>query len=96
MKLAQLIAGLGKVETVGSLDREVTGIAYDSRCVTPGKLFVAIRGVESDGHNFIADVADRGAVAVICERKGTSVGRMTRVIVPNTRAVLPYYRQRIF
>ena len=96
MKLAQLIAGLGKGETVGSLDREVTGIAYDSRCVTPGKLFVAIRGVESDGHNFIADVADRGAVAVICERKGTSGGKMTRVIVPNTRAVLPYIASAFF
>lgn len=89
MKLKQLIAGLGKVETVGSLEREITGIAYDSRCVTPGKLFVAIRGVEADGHNYIGTVADRGAVAVLCEQKGASGGKMTRVIVPNTREALP-------
>ena len=89
MKLSQLKVPLGKVHTVGSLEREVTGIAYDSRCVTPGKLFVAIRGAECDGHNYIADVADRGAVAVVCEKKGSSGGKMTRIIVPDTRAVLP-------
>ncbi len=89
MKLRQIIAPLGKVEVVGSLDKEVTGVAYDSRCVTPGKLFVAIRGVETDGHRFIASVAEKGAVAVVCEQKGTSGGKMTRIIVPDSRKALP-------
>lgn len=88
MRLRQLIEGLGKVETVGSLDREVNGIAYNSRCVTPGKVFVAIRGAEADGHNYIADAIERGAVAIVCERKGTSGGKVARVVVPNTRKAL--------
>ena len=89
MKLRQIIAPLGKVEVVGSLDKEVTGVAYDSRCVTPGKLFVAIRGVETDGHHFIGAVAEKGAVAVVCEQKGASGGKMTRVIVQDSRKALP-------
>ncbi|MBO4715582.1 MAG: UDP-N-acetylmuramoyl-L-alanyl-D-glutamate--2,6-diaminopimelate ligase, partial [Verrucomicrobia bacterium] len=89
MKLRQIIAKLGKVEVVGSLDKEVTGVAYDSRCVTPGKLFVAIRGVETDGHRFIGTVAEKGAVAVVCEQKGASGGKMTRIIVPDSRKALP-------
>lgn len=45
----------------------VSGVAYDSRQVRPGDLFVAIRGARQDGHRFVADAVLQGAVAVLVE-----------------------------
>src|SRR5437867_1357553 len=61
MKLKQLVEVLPAASVEGSLDGEVTGIAYDSRRVTPGMLFVAIPGQHADGHEFIANAVERGA-----------------------------------
>ena len=57
MNLKQLIETLGKAEVEGTVDREIIGIAYDSRSVTPNKLFIALRGSSVDGHNYIRTVA---------------------------------------
>ncbi|HTK46232.1 MAG TPA: UDP-N-acetylmuramoyl-L-alanyl-D-glutamate--2,6-diaminopimelate ligase, partial [Patescibacteria group bacterium] len=46
----------------------VAALAYDSRAVTPGGLFVAVRGDHVDGHDFVADAASRGAAVAIVER----------------------------
>jgi UDP-N-acetylmuramoyl-L-alanyl-D-glutamate--2,6-diaminopimelate ligase len=45
----------------------ISGIHYDSRKVTEGGLFVAIRGLATDGHRFVLDAVDRGAAALVCE-----------------------------
>ena len=52
-------------------DRVATGIACDSRNVTPGSLFVALRGRRTDGHNHVAGAVAKGAVAALVERNGT-------------------------
>ena len=51
----------------GTTDVAITDIALDSRKVTPGSLFVAVKGIISDGHLFIASAVADGAQAVICE-----------------------------
>ena len=50
MKLQELLRGLDPLELQASPETEITGIAYDSRAVQPGNLFVAIRGFDTDGH----------------------------------------------
>jgi UDP-N-acetylmuramoyl-L-alanyl-D-glutamate--2,6-diaminopimelate ligase len=50
-----------------SADPVVTGLSYDSRKVKPGNLFFALRGIHADGHRFIADAIDWGAVVVVHE-----------------------------
>jgi UDP-N-acetylmuramoyl-L-alanyl-D-glutamate--2,6-diaminopimelate ligase len=50
-------------------DREVTGIAADSRAVKPGDLFVAVPGVKADGLKFVAQALAAGAVAVMAQRR---------------------------
>jgi UDP-N-acetylmuramoyl-L-alanyl-D-glutamate--2,6-diaminopimelate ligase len=68
MQLKQLIKSLPVLRVEGSLDREIAGIVYDSRRVTPGMVFVAIPGVHVDGHDFINTAIQRGAAAIVCEK----------------------------
>lgn len=66
MKLKRLLAGLDTtVDLPTGMDLEITGIADDSRKVQPGYLFVAIRGLAHDGHDFISQAVNKGAVAVV-------------------------------
>ena len=67
MKLKELIQDIEAVEIRGSLDIDVTAITGDSREVTPGALFIAVRGFASDGHKYIDQAIAKGAVAVVCE-----------------------------
>ena len=59
----------GSPEASGPLaSRELAGVVIDSRKVTPGSLFVALRGERQDGHDFVADAFGRGAVAALVSR----------------------------
>lgn len=67
-------------------DLMISDIDYDSRKVRPGSLFVAIRGTEKDGHDFIDDAAARGARICIAEEARDS--RCPQVLVPDSRIAL--------
>ena len=88
MQLKQIISQFSPVSVEGSLDREVSGITYDSRRVTPGMVFVAIPGGRVDGHQFINTAIDRGAAAIICAQNGFSSQRATKIKVLDTREAL--------
>jgi UDP-N-acetylmuramoyl-L-alanyl-D-glutamate--2,6-diaminopimelate ligase len=88
MTLRQLLQDVPSLKVEGSLDREITGIAYDSRRVTPGMVFVAMRGQNVDGHEFINSAIDRGAAAIICETNGFSSPRATKIKVADAREAL--------
>jgi len=88
MQLKQLLQHLPVVKVEGPLEREISGLTYDSRRVTPGMVFVAIPGAHTDGHDFINSAIDRGASAVICERNGFTSTRATKVKVADVRTAL--------
>lgn len=67
MRLSELAAAIG-ARLVGA-DREFAGVVADSRKLEAGQLFVALRGERVDGHDFVADVAARGAAAAVVERE---------------------------
>ncbi len=67
--LRQLLAGVAVLQADGPLDIPISGIAYDSRRVTPGSLFVAIRGQHVDGHAYVGQALGRGAVAVVVDAR---------------------------
>ena len=68
MKLGELFRGVPSLEIGGDGAAEITSLAYDSRCVTPGTLFFAIQGEKADGHSFIPQALKAGAIAVVSER----------------------------
>lgn len=67
--LRELLSGVALIRAEGSLDRPISSIAYDSRLVTPGGLFVAVRGVHVDGHGYVDDALERGAVALVVDAR---------------------------
>ncbi len=67
MRLGELAARVAGVLVEGEQDLEVTDVTHDSRKVQPGALFVAIRGLASDGNRFAEAARKRGAIAVASE-----------------------------
>jgi UDP-N-acetylmuramoyl-L-alanyl-D-glutamate--2,6-diaminopimelate ligase len=66
----------------------VTGIAYDSRQVKPGTIFVALRGVNADGARFVPQAIANGAIAVVAETAAPAGVSVPWTQVPNARAAL--------
>ena len=91
MKLSALIENIPGAAFSGT-DPEITALAYDSREVTPGALFVALRGAASDGHDFIAQALNKGAAALMIHADRASwygAHGLPLVTVPATRDILP-------
>jgi len=89
MQLSQLCAALGVTVPHRAEGVEVTGVTHRADWVRPGDVFVAIRGARADGHDFLAEAVDHGAVAVVGE--GLPDGRtcpVPYVVVPAARAAL--------
>ena len=94
MKLSELIHELEIKRIVGSTDIEVEGIYCESKQVVKNSLFICISGRENDGHSFIKQAEDYGAVAVICERElDTSI---TQIIVKNSRSAMSVVAGEIY
>ena len=68
MQLKTLVAAIPVRQVIGTLDRSVESIAYDSRRVQRNGLFVALRGEKTDGHDFIDQAIEKGATAIVAER----------------------------
>lgn len=85
MKLNQLIKDCQPVQTVGEEGREVKSVQIDSRRVQPGDLFVALRGTQVDGHEYIEKAIGQGATAVVCESLPQHVSEdVTYLVYPDT------------
>ncbi|MBR2048406.1 MAG: UDP-N-acetylmuramoyl-L-alanyl-D-glutamate--2,6-diaminopimelate ligase [Oscillospiraceae bacterium] len=69
MKLGQLLTGLPVIEATADPALEISAVAYDSRKVTPGSLFVAVSGFASDGNRFIPMAMEKGATAVVTAKR---------------------------
>lgn len=68
MKLSAILKKINIVASHGDLQREITGVSIDSRLVGQGHLFIAVRGTQADGHQYIPKALEKGAAAVlVCE-----------------------------
>ena len=67
MKLQELLKNTKPLAIVGDVDVDITGVNIDSRKVKSGHLFVAMKGTQVDGHQFITKAIELGAKAVLCQ-----------------------------
>ncbi len=88
MRLRNLIAGLDSLQVFNFTDRNVTAVASDSRQVTPGAAFVAIKGAAADGHEFVSDAIARGATTIVVQDAVNVPAEVCLIIAPNSRHVL--------
>lgn len=96
MKLGELVRDVPGVRVVSGEGMEVAGLAYDSRLVRPGDLFLCIPGFVRDGHDFIPDAAARGAAAFLVERGGLVPHGRGEVVVPHARRAAAMVADRFF
>ena len=93
MKLSKLLTALSIKEIHGRVDVDIRGVSHDSRQVRPGDLFVAIKGLNADGHDYIPQAVQQGAAAVVAERKPPGFSRVPSVplvLVSDSRQALAY------
>jgi UDP-N-acetylmuramoyl-L-alanyl-D-glutamate--2,6-diaminopimelate ligase len=88
MKLVQILSEMTDYDLQGDRNSEIRGLAYDSRRVAPGYLFVAIKGHSANGHDYLQSAVDRGAVGLVAESFGTLKGRAAKIRVPDSRLAL--------
>lgn len=81
MKLNQLIQGIPTLKTSGNLDIEIGTLSQDSRQVEPGALFFCIKGTQVDGHRYLKQAAEKGAVAAIVQDWPDETGNLTIIQV---------------
>ena len=81
MKLKDLLTKIKPVEIIGNADIDITGINIDSRKIESGHLFVAMRGTQVDGHQFIPKAIEKGAAAILCEEIAEPVEGVTYIKV---------------
>ncbi|NKI72084.1 UDP-N-acetylmuramoyl-tripeptide--D-alanyl-D-alanine ligase [Collimonas pratensis] len=92
--LAQLQSWLGLPASAGAAGETViNGLFTDSRAVTPGSVFVALRGERFDAHDFLDQVIAQGAVAVVVEQALAGLA-VPALVVPDTRLALGTIGQR--
>ena len=97
MKLGDLLCTLlEKPSAVPAADREVIDISHDSRKVKPGSLFVAVRGFNSDGHQFVSQAVEQGAVGVVAEHKSGAAESVPEIIVEDSRRALALLANRFY
>ena len=78
MKLGELLHNIPILETNADLEQEITGVSYDSRHTSPGDLFIALEGYETDGHRFIPMAREKGAACVLCQKTPQDGGPWVR------------------
>ena len=86
-------AGLGAECTAGQV--EITAVVYDSRDAGAGACFVAVRGWQHDGHDFIADAVAAGCSAVVCEDATNVPDSVACAVVDDTHIALGRLAQAI-
>ena len=84
-ELRDILYNVRITSTSGDMNLDIKGLAFDSRKVEPGFLFVAIKGKQSDGHKFMDSAAASGALVIVCEVLPENVnGQITYVTVKSS------------
>ena len=87
--LQDILYGVSLKEIIGPNNKEINKITFDSRSIEKGDLFVAILGVDNDGHNYIDKAVSSGADVILCEVFPSEIAKeVTYVKTDNTQKAL--------
>src|SRR5512145_2576191 len=81
VNLSDVIKDIDVLQIHGSVDIQLSGIGFDSRKATSGTLFIAVRGTQSDGHDFIDSAIGSGSPAIVCEQ-------LPAIVIPDVTYIL--------
>ena len=96
-ELKDILYKVSLTSSYGDMSVDVEGICFDSRKVRPGFLFIAIKGTQSDGHEYIAKAIELGAIAVVCEKlPDTVTDKITFASVKNSGQALGIIASNFF
>lgn len=96
VSLKELLIGIDVKDSKCARNLKIRGIAYDSREVQPGYLFVCIEGYKTDGHNYVRDAVNNGAILIVAQRKVPYMDEVSWIIVEDTRKVLALLSAEFF
>lgn len=102
MKLQQLFSYFGNLNsnttTEGILQQEVAAICFDARQVKPDSVFIAVQGSTQDGHDFISQAIEAGAIALVVENKSKVPSSYPYLVmeVPDSRQILDLLAARFY
>lgn len=83
MKLKKLFKDLKDIQIKGAKDPEISGICSNSKLAAPGNLFIARKGLVSDGTQYIAEAVQAGAIAILTDMYDPSLKNIVQVIHPD-------------
>lgn len=94
MELKNILAGIEGLKVRGNLDLEIPNLESDSRAIKKGDLFVAIKGFDVDGHEYIQKAIENGAAAILAQEDAKKEilkaipEEVTLIVAPDTRLAL--------
>lgn len=93
MNLKEMLIGLEGLKARGKIELDIKGIAFNSKEIQEGYIFVAIKGFETDGHKFVEEAIENGAVAIViqegCDLKSLKIpADITVIMAKDTREAL--------
>ena len=94
MKLRELLADIQVLKSNADMEMEICDVAYDSRKVQPGGMFVAISGFATDGNRFIPMALEKGAAVIVTAKE--PAGDVPFVLVESDRLALAYLGRNFY
>src|SRR5690554_2016652 len=96
MNLNALLGSYEVIKIQGDINIDITGISHDSREIKEGNMFIAKKGYEADGHNFIGDAIENGASCIVLEKETEVITGITYIWVKETADILAYFSSRYY
>ena len=94
MKLKELLADIKVLKATADMDLEIADVAYDSRKVQPGGMFVAVTGFATDGNRFIPMAMEKGAAVIVTAKEPEQ--EVPYILVESDRLALAYIGRNFY
>jgi len=96
-KLKDILYKVSLLEVSGSTDRNISRISFDSRDISKNSLFIAVKGTQVDGHEYMTQSVKKGTIAIVCEKlPGKPSKGITYIKVKDSSAALGVIAHNFF